>query len=112
MTDIQARNPVLGVIRMLALGWTLLSVLMLIVGLVALFYAGAWGCVGNANGWFVCTLATSMLALGGIGSLFMAVVVLFFSHLFYVAGAKVKTVEMRRPSLKTVIGDVIVDILD
>jgi len=113
MNHVAPRNPLLGFIRLCALGWLLLSLLGVVVGGLAIVYAGAWGCVGNAQGWFWCTAATGLIALSALGSFFTALVVLFFAHLFYLGGAKVTTVQRpRRRSLRGFLGEVILDILD
>jgi uncharacterized membrane protein len=112
MNHVAPRNPLLGLIRLLALVWVLLSLLGVVVGLIAILYAGAHGCVGNAQGWFWCTAATGLIAISALGSLFTALVVLFFAHLFYLGGAKVTTVEPKRRSLRGFLVDVIADILD
>lgn len=116
MTTIQPRNPVIGLIRLLALVWTLLSLLMFVGGLFALVYAAAWGCIGHHVGWFGCTVATGMIPFTGFASFVVALVVLFFAQLFYVAGAKGERVELRKPSLRRgvggLIGDVITGIFD
>jgi hypothetical protein len=112
MTHIPPRNPLLGLIRLLALGWLLLSALGVVVGVGAVFYAGGWGCVGHAQGWFPCTAATGLVALAALGSFFTALVVLFFAHLFYLGGAKVTTAQHKRPSLRGFVADVVADILD
>ena len=113
MNHVSPRNPLLGLIRLAALAWVLLSLLGVVVGLVAIIYAGGWGCVGNQQGWFWCTAATGLIALSALGSLFTALVVLFFAHLFYLGGAKVTTVQApRRRSLRGFLVDVVADILD
>jgi uncharacterized membrane protein len=116
MTTIQPRHPVLGLIRLFALAWTLLSLLGVIVGVLALLYFAAWGCVGHHQGWFGCTLGTAILPFAWLVSLFMAVVALIFAQIFYVAGARAERVELRRPSLRRgvrhLIGEVLMDILD
>jgi hypothetical protein len=112
MNSVAPRNPLLGLVRLLALVWVLLSLLGVAVGLAAIIYAGSWGCLGNAQGWFWCTAATGLIALASLGSLFTALVVLFFAHLFYLGGAKVTTVERKRRSLRGLLVDVIADILD
>jgi uncharacterized membrane protein len=112
MSHVDPRNPLLGLIRLCALAWVLLSLLGVVVGLLAIVYAGSWGCVGNAQGWFWCTAATGLVAVSALGSLFTALVVLFFAHLFYLGGAKVTTVERKRRSLRGFLVDVVADILD
>jgi uncharacterized BrkB/YihY/UPF0761 family membrane protein len=96
MTTIRPRHPLLGIVRLLALIWTLLSLLGLGFGVLAVLYAGAWGCVGHHLGWFGCMAATTVIPFAAVSSLFVAVVVLFFAHIFYVAGAKAEDVAPRR----------------
>jgi hypothetical protein len=120
MTDLPPRNPALGALRLFALGWAVLSLLGIVAGVLAVLYGGAWGCQDHAQGWFACTAATFMIPLSAAGSLFTALVVLLFAHLFYVAGARVRTVEPKRRSLRDKVGeaaldgaiDVVEDLLD
>ncbi|HZH44909.1 MAG TPA: hypothetical protein VEY50_12580 [Lysobacter sp.] len=112
MTTIQPRHPVLGIVRLLALGWTLLSLLGLVGGALALVYAGGWGCIGHHLGWFGCTFGIAMIPFASLFSLVVAVVVLFFAHVFYVAGARAERAQLRKPSLRGLVGDVVADILD
>ena len=116
MTTIPPRSPLFAVLRLLALGWTLLSLLGLVVGVLAVIYAGASGCVGHHVGWFGCTLAVSMLPFGSAVSLVTAMTMLFFMHLFYLAGAQAEEYQSRRSSLRERAGglvfDVVADILD
>lgn len=116
MPLIPARHPVPGVFRLLALLWMLLSLLGMVVGVCALLYAGAWGCVGHAVGWFGCTAATAMLPFGSLVSFVVATTMLIFAQLFYLAGMKSERVEPRRTSLKgeakNLIIDAVIDIFD
>jgi hypothetical protein len=113
MSHVNPRNPLLGLIRLCALAWVLLSLLGVVVGALAVVYAGGWGCVGNAQGWFWCTAATGLIVVSALGSLFTALVVLFFAHLFYLGGAKVTTVQRpRRRWLRGFLVDVVADIFD
>jgi hypothetical protein len=113
MTDIAPRSPILGLLRLAALAWTLLSLLGVVIGVLIVVYAGAWGCVGNARGWFECTLPTVFIPFAAVASFASALVVLFFSHLFYVAGATARDVAPRpRPTVRGFVFDIIADILD
>ena len=116
MTTIPPRHPVLGALRLFALGWTLLSLLGLVAGVLAVGYAGAWGCVGHRLGWFGCTAATAVIPLGAAASLFTALVLLFFAHLFHCAGARVVEHAPRKRSWREkargLVVDVVADILD
>jgi hypothetical protein len=116
MATIAPRNPILGIVRLIALFWTLLSLLGFGLGVLAVAYAGAWGCVGHALGWFGCTAASLVIPLGAAVSLFTAGVVLFFSHLFYVAGARSEEVRKRKRTWREksvgVVLEVVTDIFD
>lgn len=112
MAEHAPRNPFLGVVRLLALAWTLLSLLGVGAGLLVFLYAATWGCIGSASGWLACTGPWIVLPLASLSSLSVAGVVLFFSHLFYVAGVRSETVEFRRPKARNFLFDVIADILD
>ncbi|MGH8029394.1 MAG: hypothetical protein ACREO3_05610 [Arenimonas sp.] len=99
--------------RLFALGWTLLSLLGLVLGGMFFAYAATWGCVGAPQGWLACSAPTLLIVLAAAGSLFSAVVLLFFSQLFYLAGADAKTDgPRRRPRLRGLLLEVIADILD
>ena len=110
MTDIQPRNPLLGLLRLLALIWVGFSLLGIVIGVLAVVYAGAYGCVDHAQGWFACTAATGLLPLSALGSLFTATIVLIFAQLFYAAGARVRDVPLpRRRTLREKARDSVVD---
>src|SRR5688500_11929102 len=105
MADIAPRNPVLGLLRLLALAWTLLSLLGVGLGMLAVLYAFAWGCLDSASGYATCAAPTIMLPVVALSSLFVSAVVLLFAHLFYMAGARERRVEFKRPKMRDLVTD-------
>lgn len=113
MSHIRPRSPTARLVRNLALLWSVLSIIALVVAGALLVYGMAIGCTDGADGWGACVGLFSIGVFASLSSLFMATIALVFSQLFYMAGAEVTvTAEKPRFSVRGFFSDLIVDIFD
>ena len=95
------RSPAVRIVRNLALLWTLLSLLGLLLALGLTVYSAAWGCTPAGSWsqdmpWIGCVLAVGVGVLAAAASLACAVVMLFFAQLFYWGGMQASRARPRR----------------
>jgi uncharacterized membrane protein len=117
MAFLAPRHPILGLFRLAMFAWVVLSLLGCLVAALAFAYGATYGCVGAADGWLVCTGAFAFLGVGAVASLITSATMLFFSHLFYIAGAESRDAAPARPRtlgqrVRGFAYNVIFDILD
>jgi hypothetical protein len=117
MAFLAPRHPILGLFRLAMFGWFVLSLLGCVAAALVFAYGATYGCVGAADGWLACSGAIAFFGVGAVISLIAASMMLFFSHLFYLAGAESQQVAPARPRtlgqrVRGFAYDVIFDILD
>jgi hypothetical protein len=98
-------------VRNLALLWFLLSLAGLMGAGMLLVYGMVSGCVGT-GAWGACVAGSAIAIVAAIASLFMSTVAMFFSQMFYMAGARAsRDGPLGRPSVRGFFADLIADVL-